>query len=61
MSIRLTAMLLVTAVAVGCGGGPAEVPKNPVPKPEAGPNSNLQEGPGAAGKGTVPGEGAKKL
>jgi len=61
MFVRLTAMLLVTALLVGCGGGPAEVPKNPVPKPENGPGSGLPEGKGQVGKAALPGEAAKKL
>ena len=61
MFVRLSAMMLVTALAVGCGGGPAEVPKDPLLKPAAGPGNSLPEGQGQAGKGVAPGEGARKL
>jgi hypothetical protein len=61
MFARLCAMLLVTALAVGCGGESAEVPKNPAPKPSAAPGSSLPEGQGQAGKTSAPGAGAKKL
>lgn len=61
MFVRLSAMLLVTALAVGCGGGSAEVPKNPLPKPESGPGSSLVDQKGQVGKDVAPGEGAKKL
>jgi hypothetical protein len=54
-------MLVVTAFAVGCSNEPAEVPKNPAPKPAAGPGASMPPEQGKAGKNSVSGEGAKKL
>jgi len=59
MFTRLCAVLLLAALAAGCGGGSAEVPKNPVPKPDSGPGSSFNEGQG--GKNQPLGEGARKL
>lgn len=59
--LRVSAILLVTALVVGCGNEPAEVPKNPAPKPAAGPGASVPQEQGKAGKNSVSGEGAKKL
>ena len=61
MVLRVSAMLLVAALVVGCGNEPAEVPKNPAPKPASGPQSSTPQAQGKAGKNSVSGDGAKKL
>ena len=61
MVLRVSAVLVAAALAVGCGSEPAEVPKNPAPKPTAGPGASMPKDQGKAGKNSVSGEGAKKL